>query len=175
MSRQVSLSALMALNDQYSDDPEIVLLYITHPDLPTPIRLSSFPTESVSDDPLMYGVRSAWKGSNPATEPFLSLPIDTILPGDLEEAAATGNFVFELVDNDILTTLRSLKGYANLDIAVVLGSSPDTPEFEAFDNKIGSYDANSSSVTIYFGQENIENERHPCDRMTKQQFPGLHR
>ncbi len=39
--------------------------------LDAPVRLSTDNTERLSEEPLMYGTRSTWMGSNPATEPFL--------------------------------------------------------------------------------------------------------
>ena len=87
--RRVSLNARTAFDAQTTDEVEIALIMIEHPELDAPVRLSTDPTERLSADPLMYGTRTAWMGSDPISEPFLFILASANLPSDLEDAPAT--------------------------------------------------------------------------------------
>ncbi len=173
--RRVSLNARMAFEDQSSDEIEVALFYITHPDLVEPVRLSTDPTERISEQPLMYGTRSNWLGSNAVTEPFLFLLASAEFPSDLEDAPASASIILENVDNDIAALLRSFTDRPTIHMAVVLASSPDLIEAEFKGLKIVSSDGNAGDVTLQISRAPIEDETVPMDRFTKDRFPGLFR
>jgi hypothetical protein len=173
--RRVSLNARQAQDAVGSDEIEVALMYITHPLLEEPVRLSTDNTERLSDEPLMYGTRSTWMGSDPDTEPFLFVLVDTILPSDLDDAPASGNLIIENVDNDIAKTLRSFTDLATMHVAVVLASSPSLVELEYLDLKITNAEIDADTVRLDFSRENTDDEKYPSGRFTKDRFPGLHR
>ena len=173
--RRVSLNERLAQDAEATSEIYVALFYIEHDQLDAPIRLSTDNTERLSDDPLMYGTRSTWMGSNPLEEPFLFVLASALVPSDLEDAPSAGSFVLENVDNDIAKLLRSFTNLATLHMAVVLASSPSLVEAEFRDMRITSADIDAGEVTIEFSREDIEDEKHPSGRMTKDRFPGLHR
>lgn len=173
--RNISLAARTALRDASSAEVEIVLIMIHHADLAKPIRLSSDPTETISEDPVMYGTRSTWQTPAPSNDPFLAVPISTRMPSDLDDAPASANLVIDLVDEEILSTLRSFRGQATADIAVVLSSDTNSPEVAYYGLMVTSFSADTGEVTVFFDRQPIEDEPHPADRMTRERFPALHR
>jgi hypothetical protein len=173
--RRISLNARMAFEDQSSDEIEVALFYITHPDLDAPVRLSTDPTVRISDEPLMYATRSTWSGSDPLTEPFLFVVASAEFPSDLEDAPASATIVLENVDNDIAMLLRSFTDQPTIHMAVVLASSPDLVEVEFRGLKITSSEGNAGEVSMQVSRAPIEDETVPMDRFTKDRFPGLFR
>lgn len=79
------MNARLALEAEATDEIEVALFLIEHPDLEAPIRLSTDNTERLQSDPLIYGTRSSWRGSDPVTQPFLWIVASAILPGDAED------------------------------------------------------------------------------------------
>ena len=173
--RRVSLNARTAELGPTTDEVEVALFMITHPDLAKPIRLSTDPTERLSEDPLVYGTRSTWMDSNPVTEPFSFFLASAQLPSDLEDAPAAATIVLENVDNDIAILMRSFTDRPTIHMAVVLASSPDLIEIEYRDLKIVGSDGNAGEVTLSMSRAPIEDETVPMDRFTKDRFPGLFR
>lgn len=173
--RRLSLNARTAQDAVSTDQVEVALFYITHPQLDEPVRLSTDPTVRLSDDPLQYGTRSNWMGSNPATEPFYFVIASTELPSDLEDAAASATLILDNVDQDIANVLRSVRNRATVNLAVVLASSPNLIEGEFQGLKLMSVEGDASETQLVFSREPIEEESYPSGRMTKQRFPGVHR
>jgi len=173
--RRVSLNARTAQDAQSTDELYVALFHIEHPMLDAPVRLSTDPGERLSVDPLMYGTRSTWMGSNPVTEPFLFVLVSTMLPSDIDDAPASGSLILENVDNDVAKLLRSFTDLATVSIAVVLASSPNLIEAEYTDLLLTSADITAGEVTLQFSREDIEEEYYPTGRMTRDRFPGLHR
>ncbi len=173
--RRISLNARMVQDDATSAEVEIALFSITHPLLDAPVRLSTDPTERLSSDPLMYGTRSTWLGANPLTEPYLFVLASAEFPSDLENTPAAATLVFENVDNDIATLLRSFVDRPTVNMAVVLASSPDQIEAEYHGMQILTSDGTVGDVTLTISRAPIEDESVPMDRFTKDRFPGLFR
>lgn len=171
--RQVSLNARLAQDAADSDEIYVVLVHITHPDIDEPVRLSTDNTERLSLEPLMYGTRSTWNGSDPATEPYLFVLASTLVPSDLNDAPSAATLILENVDNDIAKVLRSTTRPGNVSIAVVLASSPNLIEAEWTGLRMVSAGGDVSEVRLEISREEIEQERSPGHRMTKDFFPGL--
>lgn len=174
MTRRLSLNARMALDAAASAEIELALIRIDHPDLPTPIRLSTDNTERLSSDPLMYGTRSSWGGANPATEPFLFVIASAVLPGDAEDAPATARIVLENLDAQMVTLVRSFTDPATVSMAVVMADSPDLIEAEWTDLLLVSADITAGEIVLSLGRDEIEMELFPPGRMTRLNFPGMH-
>lgn len=169
----MSRVAIEAREGQSSDEIEIALFQIEHDTLDAPVRIASGWTDRLSADPLMYGVRSAWLGANPVTEPFLYVLMSAEIPGDMEEAPASAAIVLDNVDRSIGDVLRSVTDRATVHMAVVLASDPDTPELEVHDLKLMEANGANGEHTLTISREPIEAESIPADRMTRDRFPGL--
>jgi hypothetical protein len=172
--RRVSLNARLAQDAEATAELYVVLFEINHPLLPAPIRLSTDNTERLSEDPLYYGTRSAWRSANPVTEPFLWVVASTVLPSDQEDAPASAKLVLENLDADMVRLVRSFVDMATIHMAVVLASSPSLIEVEYTDLEIISADINSGEITLSISREEIENEYFPGGRMSRDGFPGLY-
>lgn len=174
MSRRLSMNARQAVDEPVSSEIELVLLEITHPQLSAPIRLSTDNTERLSDEPLIYGTRSSWRGAKPDTEPFYWVLAAAVVPGDDEAAPAAAQIVLENLDSEITHLLRSFTDPATIAMAVVLASSPSLIEAEWADLQLTSAEGSASEIILTISREEIENEYFPSGRMTRQRFPGLH-
>lgn len=172
--RRLSLNARLALENPSSAQIEIVLMTVTHPDLPSPIRLSTDNTERLSETPKMYGTRSTWRGADPLTEPYLWIVASAVLPSDLEDAPATAQIAVENLDSGIARLLRSFSTPATVAMAVVLASSPDVIEQEWDGLQMLSADISATEIMLSLSREEIEAEAFPGGRMTRDRFPGLH-
>ncbi|MDF2141254.1 hypothetical protein [Paenirhodobacter sp. CAU 1674] len=175
MSRRTSMNARAAQQDASTGDIEVVLMEIRHPDLEAPIRLSTDNTERVSDDPLIYGTRSSWRGADPETDPYLWIIASSVLPDDDADTPAAAQIVLENMDARIVEVLRSFTSQATIALAVVLASSPDVIEVESQDMRMTTADGTAAEIVLSLGREEIELEMFPAGRMTRQKFPGLWR
>lgn len=175
MSRRVSLNARQALIDPVSAEIDVVLIEITHPDLDAPIRLSTDNTERISDEPLIYGTRSTWRGADPATDPYLWIIASAVLPDDADDAPAQAQIVLENLDAQLTEVLRSYTDMATVAIAVVEAATPSLIEAEWHGMLLSNAEGTSAEITLSLSRDEIELEHFPAGRMTRQKFPGLWR
>lgn len=173
--RRVSLNARLVQDDETSSEVYVILLQIEHPDLIAPIRLSTDNTERLSEEPLVYGTRSTWRGADPATEPFLWTVASALVPSDLEDAPAAATVILENVGSDAVKLLRSFTDLATVHMAVVLAATPDLVEAEWADLRLVGHDITAGEISLQISREEIELEPFPAGRMTRNRFPGLHR
>ncbi|MDB5574980.1 MAG: hypothetical protein JWR80_156 [Bradyrhizobium sp.] len=173
MSRNVSMNARLSHDAMSSDEVEVALIRITHPSLDEPVRLSTDPTERISDDPLMYGTLSDWLTEDGS--PFLFALMSARVPGDEQDSPPQAAITFENVDNEIAGVLRSFTDRATFDIAVVLASTPNRVEADWRGLKVISASGDAASVTLTISLDPITAEPWPSGRMTRQRFPGMHR
>lgn len=175
MSRRVSLSARQNQDAAAGGDFEVVLFYITHPDLSEPYRFSTDNADELSLDPYIRGTRSTWMGSNPATDGFVGILAEAVLPDDKDDALATGQIAIALSDQALVTAVRSVTTVPSIHLAVVMASSPNVVEYEVRDLDIVSAEINGDEILLTFSRENAELEPCPAGRFTKDAFPGLHK
>ena len=172
--RRLSLNARLAQDAPASDEIHAVLMEISHPSLSAPIRLSTDNSERISDEPLVYGTRSRWRGANPQAEPFLWIVASAVIPSDLEDAPAAATIVVENLDSKMAELLRSFIDAASLSMAVVLASSPDLVEAEWTGLQLVTAEITAGEITLQFSREEIELEPFPMGRLSRERFPGLH-
>lgn len=171
--RTISLNARTSYDAAFSAEEEVILLIFRHEDLPQPLRLSTHPTEILSDDPISWGTRSTWQ--TPGSEPFVFAMVAALMPSDQQEGIPRARIAFSNVDNRIADLLRSLKTRAICDMAMVLASSPDFIESAYYGLQVVGSEGNSDQVTLSLSREPITSAPFPAGRMTKQRFPGQHR
>lgn len=174
MSRSLSLNARKAIDAATTDDFFVVLIEFDHADLATPIRLSTDPTERLSDEPLRYGTRASWRGADPETEPFLFVAAGLEMPGDQEDTPAAFQLTIDLFDAEMVNLLRSFTGVATANLALVMASDVETVEQQWL-----GLQATSSTwgerIVISSSRKPIEEEGVPKDIIGKRRFPGLFR
>lgn len=173
MSRVVSLAARKAMEAGHTDEVEVVLIKITHPDLPTPIRVSSDNADVISTDPEpLFGTRSTWLTDDGS--PFLLIAMGIELPDDDPEGVHESRLILEILDPEVTEALINTIVPARVDIAVVMASSPNFVEQQLLNLEMTAADGDGGFVTLSFSRQAIEEEPYPADRMTKLFFPGLH-
>jgi hypothetical protein len=166
VSRTVSLNARQAMNAEETGAVPVILLTITHSDLPDPLRLSSDPTTRLTTDPLTYGTVS--RGNQ-----FLFLPFSAVLPDDKDEAPPQARIMIDNIDRELIPILRSTSTPAAVTIEMVLAGSPDVVEmaFAALDLVAADYDA--AAITISLQMDAFITEPYPSDSLNPSNFPGL--
>lgn len=175
MSQRASINARQVFDAASTEVVEVGLVIITHPALDAPIRLSTDPTERLSDDPLQYGTRSNWMESDPLTEPFLFAQMDAEVPSDLEDVPAATTLILPNVDQRLSELLLSFTSPATVHMAVVFSHAPDVIEHESRNMKLSGVEGNVDEITLTASRRPIEDEIVPMQRMTKNRCPGLHR
>ena len=173
--RRISLNARRGFDAANTAEVDLALFQFEHPALEAPIRLSTDPTERLSVEPLLYGTRSTWLAPSPSAEPFLFALVSAELPGDQEDAPASGALVLENVDNRIAEVLRSFTDRATVHMAVVRSTDPDLVEYQYLGLKLMQAGGDAGEVTLTLSRAPIEDELAPMDRFTKDRFPGLFR
>ncbi len=166
-----SLNARAALDAQASAEVEVALIYLDHPSFGGPVRASSDPTVRLSNDPLLYGTRSAWIDGSPQPYYFAAPAVE--IPGDQDDAPAAAQITLEVFDSSTVAALREFSDYATAHIAVVLSGSPDVVEMEWRDLNLVGVSYSSGQLSLQLSREPIEADGVPMDTVTPQRFPGL--
>jgi len=173
--RTLSLNMREAHEAETSDVVEIALFVFEHPDLAAPVRLSTDPTERLSEDEEVYGTRSTWNGADPANEPYLFVVMEAEMPGDQAEAPAAARLVLSSLDRRVIDALRSVTVSATAHLAIVTDRTPDLVELEFRDMLLVVADYDDNVIELTLSRQAIEDEPFPAPRMTKRRFPGLFR
>jgi len=172
MTQRISLNARQSNREASSAEIEVVLLEFSHPELGAPIRLSTDNTVRISDEPLIYGTRSNWRGADPDRDPYLWVIASAVLPDDAEDAPASAQIVLENLDAQMVEVLRSFTSPAHVALAVVEAATPDLIEVEYHDLLLSNAEGTSAEISLTLSREEIELEHCPAGRMTRQRFPG---
>lgn len=171
--RRVPLTVRAQPDAASSDAVDVVLVHITHPDMPGVLRLSSDPTERLGVTPLIYGTRSRWMTGDGA--PFLFLMMAAMLPSDEEDAPPAASLVFDAASADMANALRSTLLRADVAMAVVSAADPHAVQAEWQGLSLVSAEGGAAEITLTLSRDPLTAEPWPSGRMTKERFPGLHR
>lgn len=171
--RLLSLNARTALDQRGSEEVEVLLILIEHPDLEAPLRMSTDPTERISLEPVMYGTYSTWETDD--NSPFYFILMEALVPDEQDDAPAQASLILQMLDSDIGEVLTSTTEQATVSMAVVLASSPNVVEAEWLGLRMVNAEIDSGQAQLRFSTEPIYEEPFPADRLTKERFPGLHR
>lgn len=148
----------------------IALITIDHDDLPTPIRISTDPTQRIEGlstaTDLVYGTVS--RG-----ETYVFLPVRLRLPNDTDTGPGELTIEFDNVHRAYTETIRSIFTPPTVNVELVLDNALDTvemqwPEFLMTNIK---YDATTISATMVM--ETLQTEPFPSGTFTPSSFPGL--
>lgn len=146
----------------------ILLLTISHPNLATPLRISSDATQrlAVSDTDIVYGTSS--RGLD-----FVFLPLSLNLPVDSEQEAPRTTISMDNIDRSMVPIIRSLTSPPTLTIELVMSCSVGVVEatFPDFELTGIKYDALTISGTLALDM--FVTEPFPAGSFTPSQFPGI--
>jgi hypothetical protein len=165
--RTLSLNFREAINAEESGEVAIFLLTITHPDLDEPIRLSTDPTERVSDVPLVYKTVSQ-------SEDFIYVPMQVIIPDEREGSAPRAQFRICNVTRELTEFVRSTTTPAQARIQLVMASDLDEVEVESPWLDIISVNNSARDLTFDMTLNSMAAEQWPVDSMDPSAFPSLH-
>lgn len=164
--RTLSLNLRAALFAQQTGEVPIHLLTITHPDLVTPIRLSSDPTTRLTTDPLVYGTVS--RGNT-----YLYIGMKVKLPDEQDKTPPASKLIISNVDRSIIPLIRSITSPASVKTELVLASALDTVEviWPALD--ITQADFNAQDISFDLTMDSMVTLPFPAGSFSPQGFPGL--
>lgn len=166
MPRLISFNARQAAGAEQTGEIDVVLTEITHPDLEDPLRLSTDPTELLSEEPLVYGTKSGGYD-------WLFCGMGAILPGDEEGAPQSVSLFFENIDGNVGAVARSILTPARIDLFRVLASSPDVIEQSYIKFQGTEATIEADKVEIAISRAHFTSEPFPPHPMSKQNTPGL--
>lgn len=170
--RENSLNARHHHDDPYSSNTEIFLIKISHPDLSSPIRISTDPTERLTLEPVTYGTKSAWLTDDES--PFQFVLASAQWPDDVEGVPPTAQIVIRSVGNDVIKILRSTTNRASVDFAVVLVETPDMTEAEYIGLELIGVEGDATEITLQITGDNFHLEPWPHEIMSKRVCGGLY-
>jgi hypothetical protein len=155
--RTLTIAARRAIYAPETGEVFLVLLTITHPSLPAPIRVVANSEDIVSEG-LTYQ----------------RFPFEVTLPPESEDSPPSVKLRIANADREIVRAVRSVSGEAmKAELRVVLASSPDVIEAGPYEFTIRqpTFDASFVEATLRF--EEILSEPYPADAFTPSRFPGL--
>lgn len=172
MTYSISSNARRAQDGIASADDEVALIRIRHSQIET-LYLCSVGHEVISYDPYMLGVRSTWLAEEGQTNTFLMIAMGVDKPDDVTDAPMQAALVLDILDSKIADILTSTIEPAIVDMAAVMRSSPDFIERQFLDLEMETAEGDGGSIALTFGKKRMLEEACPCDRTTKERFPGL--
>ena len=151
-----SSQAITELSAQQTDTAWLVLIELSHPDLPAPIRVTSDAVQTISNGDVY--------------SPF---PFDLTLPDDSEGRAPQANLVFDNISQEIIAALRALITPPILTIRIVRASDPNYVEREWVGLEWHSSQYDISTVTGILTIDDLAKEEFPFITFDSARFPGL--
>ncbi|MGN6538935.1 MAG: DUF1833 family protein [Mesorhizobium sp.] len=175
MSRAISLNALRQVDALGTTSVAVFLVIIEHDDLEEPLRISSDNAARLSTEPLTYGTLSTYGSTDGSAKPFYYIGMQVIPPDDEEDAEPTSTVVIDVLDADIVDVLTSTTVPATARIAIVMAETPNLVEIESVGLELKNVSGDWGQIALKLSMEDLYDEPFPALRMTKAQFPGLHR
>lgn len=157
MARSLSIAARAAANSQQSGEVWAILLTISHPDLPVPIRVCD------------AGV-DLWVGELR----YQACPFNVSVPTDSEDAAPEVQLTIDNTDRRVGQAMRDLTGgRVRVDLSVVLASSPTLVEAGPYSFEVTRATVDALAVQATLAYEDLINEPYPADLISPARFTSL--
>ena len=156
MPRIVSLSAMRGALQENNDQVWVVLLKITHADLPAPLYFCN------NSENLTH-----------ASQVYTAFPFQFVLPSDESEREPTSSLTVANVDRRLIDEIRSISSGPTMEFKVVLASTPNTVEYGPVVMKAKSVNYDARSITFALGFDAFEAEPLPWVKFTPEFFPGM--
>lgn len=157
--RVLSDTALQAINAEATGEIPLFLLRIFPPSETDPanaIRLVNS-AEDVESDSLTY----------------TAFRFDVQLPDDQEGSLPSVNLVLDNVGQELASYILTWTEPVNVEIELVLESSPDTIEAGPWFFIGAAAVVRGGDISIELRYENVLDEPYPADRITPQKYPSL--
>lgn len=168
MSRTLSSAALSAFYAEETGDFPILLITISATGLATPVRVSSDPTQRISEttEQILYGTVS--RGEN-----FYFVPFSINLPNDNDSSPPQASISIDNVSRELISFIRSLTTQPSVLIEAVMSNTPDTVEIEFPDFDLNTISYDQMLITGDLKIDMLVTEPFPSGTFTPSQFPGL--
>lgn len=152
----VSVVGRAAVNAQQTDEVFLVLLMITHPSIPTPLRF-------VND----------YQNCTSGGQVYTAFPFKITFPESGGTTLGQATLTIDNVDLSISEAVQNIFGPPVVTLTVVLASSPDTIEWGPFSLYLRQVTVTALTVegTLYY--EDILNEPFPAGTFDPKTAPGL--
>lgn len=178
MARDLSLNFREAINAEASGAVPIFLVTITHPQLVDPIRVSTDPTERVSDAPLIY--KTVSRGQD-----FIFVPMSVVLPEEREGSPPRSQLQVSNVTPAIVALVRSVTTPPKAKLEMVLASpiieegevvgydGLDDVEIESPLMDVISVDNQAGQLSLDLVLNSLATELAPTDSFDPSRFASL--
>lgn len=150
----------------------IALITIDHPDLSTPIRISTDPTARLigegytNDLDVVYGTVS--RGNT-----FIFLPVKLGLPNDTDEGPGEMTLEIDNIHRQYTETIRSIMTPPTVQVELVLDNALDTVEAQWPEFLLTDIKYNATTITGTLKLETLEREPFPAGSFSPAYFGGL--
>jgi hypothetical protein len=158
MANQLSNQLIAQMFAQESGDPFLILVTLTHPDFAGPVRLVNNQEDIVSNG-----------------ETFSAFPMEITLPIDDESNSAReiqitfANTGLELVDE-----LRGVQTPINVQLDMILASTPDIVEFSFQEFKLRQVSFNQFTIQGSLYMDDFLNTELTSENYSPSIYPGLY-
>lgn len=166
--RSLSSAALKAMFSEETGDYPIMLLTIAHATLPTPVRVSSDPTQrlSATDTEVVYGTVSR-------STQYIWIPFQLTLPGESDDSTPRAAISIDNVSRELTSVIRNLDSPPTVGMELVMASSPDVVEAAWPDFDVSPIDMDELSISGTLTLDLLIGEPFPGGTMTPGYFPAL--
>ena len=155
MARSLSAAAVASMNAQQTGEVWLVLLTITHADLPSTLRFVNNNEDVISGG-----------------QTFTAFPFEIILPNQDPDTPPRASLRIDNVDRQIVTALRTLTSAPTIQFDIVLASQPSTVEATFPGMKLMGATYTAATVSGEIGPEPLFTEPVTI-QMTPSRFPGM--
>ena len=162
--RTIPLSALQAMYQISAEEFPVILLTISRGE--DVIRLSSDPTERISEDPIAYGTVSR-------DHTFIFFPFEITLPQDQAETVPRMTVRVENVSAEIGWWLRESTEKPLVTVEILASGDLENPIAVFPDFELSGFRGGTMTVEATMILSSLENEPFPAGTFNPTHFPGL--
>ncbi len=148
----------------------IALITLSHSDLTDDIRISTDPTQELTefttDTEKVYGTISSGKT-------YIFLPVRIKLPDETDEGPGEMQIEIDNVHRAYTETIRSVFTPVTCQIDLVMDNALDTIDASWPEFKLVNIKYNATTITGTLKLETLEAEPFPAGAFTPSYFPGL--
>ncbi len=156
MSRSPSLAARRALLAPETAEAFLVLLTISHADLPEALRVGSDAVDTISRGMV-----------------FTAFPFNLTLPDDVEGQSPEARLTIDNIDRQMVLAVRSLSSAPSIVIEIVRADAPDVIEAQFQDFRLTNVTYDSQVIQGNLSIEDFTMEPFPAAVFAPGNFPGL--
>lgn len=146
----------------------ILLITFSHVDMPTPIRISTDPTQRIleTDADVIYGTVS--RGNQ-----YVFLPVRIKLPDDTDSGPGEMQLELDNVDRSTTQTIREIFSPISVKVEIVMDNALDTVDLEWPEYTLTNIQYNATTITGTMTLENLIREPFPGLSFTPSTAPGV--